>query len=67
MNVRRPAIGIVSKAERTGDANVRRARNAADRGTHAGVVGVLPGKIMRRVVRARDLGEPVGDITTLDA
>ncbi|HTD20022.1 MAG TPA: acetate--CoA ligase [Ktedonobacteraceae bacterium] len=25
------------------------------------------GKIMRRVVRARDLGEPVGDITTLDA
>ena len=25
------------------------------------------GKIMRRVVRARELGEPVGDITTLDA
>lgn len=25
------------------------------------------GKIMRRVVRARDLGEPVGDISTLDA
>jgi len=24
------------------------------------------GKIMRRVVRARELGEPVGDITTLD-
>ena len=25
------------------------------------------GKIMRRVVRARELGEPVGDLTTLDA
>jgi acetyl-CoA synthetase len=25
------------------------------------------GKIMRRVIRARELGEPVGDITTLDA
>ncbi len=25
------------------------------------------GKIMRRVVRAKELGEPVGDITTLDA
>ena len=25
------------------------------------------GKIMRRVVRARELGEPEGDITTLDA
>jgi acetyl-CoA synthetase len=25
------------------------------------------GKIMRRVVRARDLGEPIGDISTLDA
>jgi acetyl-CoA synthetase len=25
------------------------------------------GKIMRRVVRARELGEPVGDITTLEA
>ena len=25
------------------------------------------GKIMRRVVRARELGEPVGDISTLDA
>jgi acetyl-CoA synthetase len=25
------------------------------------------GKIMRRVVKARELGEPVGDITTLDA
>jgi len=24
------------------------------------------GKIMRRVVRARELGEPVGDISTLD-
>jgi acetyl-CoA synthetase len=24
------------------------------------------GKIMRRVVRARELGEPVGDVTTLD-
>ncbi|MFL5698544.1 MAG: AMP-binding enzyme, partial [Ktedonobacteraceae bacterium] len=25
------------------------------------------GKIMRRVVRARELGEPEGDVTTLDA
>ena len=25
------------------------------------------GKIMRRVVRARELGEPIGDISTLDA
>ena len=25
------------------------------------------GKIMRRVVRARELGEPVGDVTTMDA
>ena len=25
------------------------------------------GKIMRRVVRARELGEPVGDISTLEA
>jgi acetyl-CoA synthetase len=25
------------------------------------------GKIMRRVIRARELGEPIGDITTLDA
>jgi threonine dehydrogenase-like Zn-dependent dehydrogenase len=24
------------------------------------------GKIMRRVVRARELGEPVGDVTTMD-
>jgi len=25
------------------------------------------GKIMRRVIRAKELGEPVGDISTLDA
>jgi acetyl-CoA synthetase len=25
------------------------------------------GKIMRRVIRARELGEPIGDISTLDA
>jgi acetyl-CoA synthetase len=33
----------------------------------SGLPKTRSGKIMRRVVRAQELGEPVGDISTLEA